>query len=174
MPSLSKHLDATRKLAIAALMGATCLATALSVAHADPASSQATQANPTAGASKATAKTATSDKPETVEQRINSLHASLKITPAEESKWTEVAQAMRENASQIEKLVADKHLQAGQKMTAVDDLMTYQEFAQAHVDGLKNLTVAFKSLYDTMSDSEKKNADSVFQSFGSSNTHASR
>jgi protein CpxP len=106
-----------------------------------------------------------STKGESVEQRITQLHAELKITPDEESKWNPVAQAMRDNAANMEKLVAEKHQQAPQNMTAVDDLKTYQEFAQAHVDGLKNLTSAFSSLYDSMSDQQKKNADQVFANF---------
>jgi periplasmic protein CpxP/Spy len=76
-----------------------------------------------------------------------------------------VAQAMRETVANIEKLVAEKRTQAPQNMTALDDLMTYQKFAQAHVDGLKNLTAAFKSLYDSMPDVQKKNADQVFRNF---------
>jgi hypothetical protein len=35
-------------------------------------------------------------------------------------------------------------------MTALDDLNTYRKFAQAHVDGLKNLIDDFKALYDSM------------------------
>jgi hypothetical protein len=72
---------------------------------------------------------------------------------------------MRDNAANMEKLVAEKRQQAPQSMTAVDDLNTYQEFAQAHVDGLKNLTSAFSSLYGSMSDQQKKNADQVFANF---------
>jgi hypothetical protein len=51
-------------------------------------------------------------------------------------------------------------------MTAVDDLKTYQEFTQAHLDGPKNLTVAFVALYDTMPADQKKNADQVFMQYG--------
>jgi hypothetical protein len=76
-----------------------------------------------------------------------------------------VAQAMRENVANIEKLVAEKRTQAPQNMTALDDLMTYQKFAQAHVDGLKNLTAAFKSLYDAMPDVQKKQPASILASF---------
>jgi hypothetical protein len=47
-------------------------------------------------------------------------------------------------------------------LSAVDDLKTYEKFAQAHVDGLKNLISAFTSLYDTMPDAQKKVADKVF------------
>ena len=71
-----------------------------------------------------------------VEQRITQLHTQLKITPDEESKWNGVAQAMRDNASNMEKLVAEKRQQAPQSMTAVQDLQTYQDFTQQHLDGL--------------------------------------
>ena len=100
-----------------------------------------------------------------VEQRIATLHAALKITPDEDAKWNAVAQAMRENASNLDQLIAGNRKTAPQDMTAVDDLTLYQKFAQAHVDGLKNLTSAFSSLYDAMSDQQKKNADQVFANF---------
>jgi protein CpxP len=109
---------------------------------------------------------ATSSKPETVEQRITQLKTALKITPDQESKWNAVAQAMRDNAASMEKLVAAKRAIAPASMTAVDDLKTYQEFTQVRLDGLKNLTSAFKSLYDSMPADQKKNADQVFQSYG--------
>jgi glutamine synthetase adenylyltransferase len=148
-----------RSVAIAALMSAPLVAAPLILAHAQTSPSmRSTQAAP------GTTNPA-SAKGESVEQRINQLHAELKITPDEESKWNPVAQAMRDNAANMEKLVAEKRQQAPQSMTAVDDLNTYQEFAQAHVDGLKNLTSAFSSLYGSMSDQQKKNADQVFANF---------
>lgn len=167
MAQLSRSTRPTNKLAVMALLGATFLATPIITLAADPVAIKPTQV-----AAPTTAKTATSDKPETVEERITALHAALKITPAEETLWTTVAQAMRDNAAQIEKLVEEKHLKATSKMSAIDDLTTYQEFAQAHVDGLKNLTMAFKSLYDAMPDADKKNADAVFQSYGQQPSHA--
>jgi glutamine synthetase adenylyltransferase len=138
-----------RSVAIAALMSAPIVATPLSMAFA--------QAKPIAANAEQNA--------ETVEQRITKLHADLKITPDEEKKWNDVAQAMRDNASKMEKLIAEKRQKAPQSMTALDDLDTYQDFAQAHVDGLKNLTSSFKSLYDSMPDAQKKNADEVFANF---------
>ena len=51
-------------------------------------------------------------------------------------------------------------------MTALDDLMTYQKFAQAHVEGLKKLIAAFSTLYQSMPDAQKKIADQVFQNSG--------
>jgi periplasmic protein CpxP/Spy len=139
----------TRSVAFAALMSAPLAAIPLTLAHAQ---------NPVTPAAVNPADT----KGETVEQRITQLHAQLKITPDQESKWNAVAQAMRDNAANMDKLIAEKHQKGPQNMTAVDDLQTYQQFAQAHVDGLKNLTSAFKSLYNAMSDDQKKNADQVF------------
>lgn len=114
---------------------------------------------------KTPAQAATSSQPETVEQRISQLKTALKITPDQETKWNAVAQAMRENAAAMDKLVKEKRAQMG-KMTAVDDLKTYQEFTEARSDGLKNLVSAFDSLYDSMPADQKKNADMVFMNFG--------
>jgi periplasmic protein CpxP/Spy len=99
-----------------------------------------------------------------VEEQINQLHTELKIAPDQEEKWASVAQAMRDNVANMEKLIANKEQQAGQnqKMTAVDHLETLQQIAQVRLDGLKNLTSAFKPLYDSMSDQQKKNADELF------------
>jgi protein CpxP len=154
----------TRSVAIAALMGATMLASPLTAARAESAANAPIQMAQAAAPQNKAAAAATKTKGETVEQRITDLHTALKITPDEESKWDGVAQAMHENAAAMQKLVAERTAQAPQSMTAVDDLKTYQKFAQAHVDGLKNLTAAFETLYNSMPDPQKKVADQVFQS----------
>lgn len=153
-----------RSVAIAALLGATMLASPLTAARADSTSTAPTQATQAAAPKTKAAAGAMATKAETVEQRITSLHAALKITPQEEADWTSVAQAMRENAAAIQKLAANGTVQAPQSMTAVEDLKTYQKFAQAHVDGLKNLISSFETLYNSMPDPQKKVADQVFQS----------
>jgi periplasmic protein CpxP/Spy len=151
-----------RTMAIAALMGATMLASPLSAARAD--------GTPNAALLLAQAATpqpqAAAAAEETLEQRITNLHAALQITPKEDANWNNVAQAMRENASNMQKLTADKTTTPSQNMTAVQDLQAYEKFAQAHVDGLKNLISSFRKLYGTMPDSQKKVADEVFQKFG--------
>ncbi len=144
-----------RSVAIAALLGATFLAT-------PPAATRALAQGVTPTPVTAAAET----KGETVEQRITNLHVALKITADEESKWNGVAQAMRENAAAMDKLVATNRTAPPQNMSAVDDLKVYQQFAQAHVDGLKNLTSAFSTLYDAMPDAQKKVADEVFRTSG--------
>jgi hypothetical protein len=154
-------MPVARSVAIAALMGATMLVSPLTTARADPATPAAVQlaqaANP-AGAG------ATQGQGQTVEQRITDLHKALKITPDQEAKWKEVAQDMRENATAMEKLIAETRTTPPQNMTAVDDLKIYQKFAQAHVDGLKNLLSHFEAFYTAMPDAQKKIADEVFRS----------
>ena len=153
-----------RSLAIAALVGVAMLASPPSRARADTVANagfqlaQATASQTHAGAG------ATSSKGETVEQRIATLHSALKITPDEETKWNDVAQAMRENAAAMDKLVAEGRTTPPQNMTAVEDLQMYQKFAQTHVDGLKNLIASFTALYSAMPDAQKKITDKVFQS----------
>ena len=152
MSNLRFSQPVLRSLALASLMGAALLT--------GPAMAQTAEPKPPAAAA------ATSSKPETVEQRIVSLKASLKITPDQEKKWDAVAGAMRENAGAMDKLITAKRAQKAASMTAVDDLKTYQEFSQVRLDGLKNLISSFKTLYDAMPADQKKNADHVFDSYG--------
>jgi hypothetical protein len=165
-----------RNVAVTALMSAAIIGGPMSAARADTATGAPRQlAQNSAGSHDRSGKTeaakdATSSKAETVEDRITYLHAALKITPDEDASWNAVAQAMRENAANMEKLVAEKSTQAPQGMSAIDDLKTYSQFAQAHVDGLKNLTSSFATLYGVMPDAQKKIADQVFRERGP--THA--
>jgi len=140
-----------RSLAIASLLGATFLAGSLG-----PVAAQTPAEKPPAAAA------ATSNKPETVEQRITTLKTALKITADQEAKWGTVATAMRDNAAAMDKMVQAKRAISPASMTAVDDLKTYQEFTQLRVDGLKELTSAFQSLYNSMPAAQQKNADQVF------------
>jgi protein CpxP len=153
-----------RSVAIAALMGATMLASPLTAARADTTTNAAIRLAQAAAPQNPAAAGATETKGQTVEQRIKDLHAALKITPAQDSKWNEVAQDMRENAAAMDKLIAANRTTPPKNMTAVEDLRMYQKFAQAHVDGLKNLISSFDKLYAGMPDSQKKIADEVFSS----------
>ncbi len=186
MPSFHRPIapaaPIARAIAVAALMGATTLAaplTAARAASADAAQLQLAQATapaaqptspaPAAPANQAAPQTQSGDttaetKPETVDERITALHAALQITPQEESKWDHVAQVMRDNAAAMQKLMAERDSQAG-NITAVQDLQEYVKFAQAHVTGLRKLTVAFDALYKSMPAAQKKVADQVFQNF---------
>jgi glutamine synthetase adenylyltransferase len=112
------------------------------------------------------AKEATSTRSESVDQRIAQLHSKLKITSNEEEDWKTVADTMRSNAQDIKNLIDQTREQSPKaKRTALEDLQTYQKFAQAHAEGLQKLTAAFATLYDAMPPEQKANADEVFRSF---------
>lgn len=149
-----------RLVTVASLVGAALLVNPLAAQTAKM---------PDGGTKPPAAAAATSNKSETVEERISTLKAALKITPDQETKWGAVADTMRQNAGMMDKLISEKRAKMS-KMSAVDDLKVYQELAEAHLDGLKRMTSAFKSLYDSMPAEQKANADTVFENFGPAKT----
>ena len=97
-----------------------------------------------------------------VETRIKDMHAKLKITQAQEEQWAKVAQVMRDNEKTIEPLIKARTANA-KTMTAVGDLKSYGEITDAHADGIKKFTPVFATLYDSMSEAQKKEADVLFR-----------
>jgi len=177
MSSLTRRIAAsvplTRAIAIAALLGTTMLVSPLIAVRAAAGMQLAQAAAPPneegpAGAAEQTqaAAGAAATKEETVEQRITELHNALEITAEQEPEWNNVAQAMRENAANMAKLVGEVSTAAPEGMTAVESLQAYQQFAQARANGMKNLIASFETLYNSMPEAQKKNADEVFQAFG--------
>jgi len=97
-----------------------------------------------------------------IEARIQDMHAKLAITAEQEDQWKQVAQVVRDNESAIEPLVQDRKANAG-TMTAIDDLKSYAAITDAHLEGIKRFTTAFATLYDSMSEAQKKDADALFR-----------
>ncbi|ARP86812.1 hypothetical protein CAL13_11790 [Bordetella genomosp. 9] len=108
----------------------------------------------------ATGAAAQANGKERVEKHIKQLHDQLKITPAEEAQWAVVAQTMRDNAMEIDRLIAKREQRAA--MTALEDLDSYAQIMQANSDGVKKLAAVFAPLYNAMPDEQKRNADKVF------------
>ncbi|MFL9996912.1 Spy/CpxP family protein refolding chaperone [Paraburkholderia sediminicola] len=98
-----------------------------------------------------------------VDTRINNLHARLQITADQETLWQPVAQVMRDNAGTMDSLRQSRMANAN-NMSAVEDLRSYGQVVDAHADGIKKLTSAFEALYNSMSDTQKHNADLIFRS----------
>jgi protein CpxP len=96
-----------------------------------------------------------------IEKHIKDLHAKLKITPAEESQWDQVAQTMRENAAELDSAISKRETLT-ERGSAIDDLNAYADMVQVHADAIKKLATAFSALYDSMPDDQKKVADEVF------------
>jgi uncharacterized membrane protein len=105
-----------------------------------------------------------------VELRIKDMHAKLKITPAQEELWTKVDQAMLDDAKTMDTLTQAR-VDHAKDMTAVDDLKSYGELADAHAEGIKKLTPLFAALYASMSDAQKKEADSLFRHIDQKRSH---
>jgi len=99
------------------------------------------------------------------EKHIKDLHAKLKITANEEALWKTVADTMRANTVEIDKVV-DKRESSIANATAIDDLNAYAEIAQAHADSVKKLSQALAPLYAAMPDAQKKAADEIFTQRG--------
>ncbi len=152
-----------RQLLTATVFGAVMISAGLSVARAESVTGASFQLAQAAAPQHPAAAGATEAKGETVEERIASLQKALKITSDQDAKWNAVAQAMRQNATAMEKLIAETRTTSPQSVSAVEDLNIYRKFAQAHVDGLKNLIDDFKALYDSMPAAQKQTADAVFK-----------
>ena len=101
-------------------------------------------------------------KVDRTEARITDLHAKLEITPAQEDLWNKVTQVMRDNAKTMDTLNQARR-EKGKTMTAVEDLKSYGEIAEAHAAGLKNFIPVFEELYNAMSENQKKDADTLFR-----------
>lgn len=102
------------------------------------------------------------ERAETLQQRIRTLHASLRITPAEEAHWSGVAQAMRDNENRLQAMIAARETATAHHVTAPEQLRSNERFTQAHVAGLQALRGAFETLYAAMPDDQKLIADDVF------------
>ena len=99
---------------------------------------------------------------ERVEHRISELHAQLRITPAERQQWDQLAEVMRENARDMDQVVIQRAQQV-QSMDALQNMQSYEQMAKAHAQHVEKLVTAFKTLYDTMPDQQKRVADQVFR-----------
>jgi len=97
-----------------------------------------------------------------VEARIKKLHNRLQITAAQQVQWDNLVEVMRDNA----KTMMDLQKQRGQdakSMTAVDAVKSYAAVIEAHEAGMSKFVPAFQALYDKMSNTQKKIADSMFK-----------
>jgi len=152
---LFKHPAARAASTAVTLLGAIALAGPLFAASSEipaQASSQQVMAAPAAESADSTG----------VEARIKELHKQLRITPAQKPQWDNLSQVMRDNAQSMAKLQKDRAADA-RSMNAVDVLKSYEPVIQAHEDGMKKFVPPFEALYNTMSDAQKKTADSLFR-----------
>jgi cytochrome c551/c552 len=97
-----------------------------------------------------------------VDQRVAALKARLAITQAEEPAWDAFVQTMRDNAAATDALSSQRASGAA-TMTAVDNMHSYAAIARAYADNTQRLSDAFDRLYTSLSDPQKKAADTLFR-----------
>jgi periplasmic protein CpxP/Spy len=95
-----------------------------------------------------------------VDGRIAFLKAELKITPAQETQWQQVATAMHENAGALDQVVAGARQQRG-AMDAVKRLTLREQFAKVRADNDARLLTAFKPLYASLSPEQQQTANEL-------------
>ena len=96
------------------------------------------------------------------ELRIKDMHVKLKITSAQEEQRAKVAQVMLDDAKTMDALTQIR-VDHAKDMTAIDDLKSFGEIADAYANGIKKMTLVFADLYASMSDAQKKEADAFFR-----------
>jgi len=151
-----KHIPFPRVAASLAVAAALCIAVPLEAAATDA------KLHPTVAKTSTSKTVGKGTHADRVEARITELRSKLKITPEQEDKWNNLTQVMRDNAQKLDSLTQARTQNAG-KTTAIDDLNSYSQIADAHADGVKKFVPAFQALYDSMSEPQKKHADALFQ-----------
>jgi protein CpxP len=96
------------------------------------------------------------------EQRITELHARLHITSAEQSQWDQFAQVMRDNAKDVDQAYQQRAAQF-QSMNAVENMQSYAQIEQTRAQDMQKLVPAFQTLYASLSDQQKQQADRMFR-----------
>jgi periplasmic protein CpxP/Spy len=96
-----------------------------------------------------------------VDGRIAFLKAELKITPAQETQWQQVATAMRENANALDHTITTVREQRG-TADAVQRLTLREQFAKVRAENDARLVTAFKPLYASLSSEQQQIANELF------------
>jgi LTXXQ motif family protein len=97
-----------------------------------------------------------------VEGRIAYLKAELKITDAQMPQFERVAQAMREDAQERVQLHHQLRADRDKPRSAVERLELRQRFSALRARQSDRFLAAFKPLYASLSDKQKKAADDMF------------
>jgi protein CpxP len=95
-----------------------------------------------------------------VDGRIAFLKAELKITPAQETQWQQVATAMRENAKALDQTITSAR-QSRTDVDAVQRLEAREQFAKVRADNDARLVAAFKPLYASLSPEQQQMANQL-------------
>jgi periplasmic protein CpxP/Spy len=95
-----------------------------------------------------------------VDGRIAFLRTELKITPAQEADWRQVAAAMRQNADALDQQITTTR-QHHPNMDAIQRLTLRGEFAKLRADNDARLLTALKPLYASLTPQQQQMANAL-------------
>ena len=99
---------------------------------------------------------------EHTEARIKELESVLKITKDQTKPWDNLTQVMREDAKAMDTLTKDR---AGnvKNLNAVEQMKFHSQMIETRLNQMRRFIPLFEELYASMSDEQKKNADTIFR-----------
>jgi hypothetical protein len=106
-----------------------------------------------------------------IEGRIAYLKAELKITDAQAPQFEGVAQALRQNAQSMDQTMQQMRGNRDQPKNAVQQLEARTQFAALRAQDSQRFLEAFKPLYASLSDDQKKAADEMLARHGHGHGH---
>lgn len=106
-----------------------------------------------------------STTPGHIDDRLASIKAELKITPAQEALWTAYATAAHDNANAtLARCAALKSQHGNASVSLPDRLDQNEKLMAAQLTALRAANAALKPLYAALNDSQKKSADQLLSS----------
>jgi protein CpxP len=139
---------------------AVALFTSVAVVGLMPTLAQSTPAPANSGATQSEARHHAMLPGQLVDGRIAFLKAELKITPAQEAQWQQVAAAMHENANSLDQAIKTARQDRG-SVDAVQRLALRGQFAKVRADNDARLLAAFKPLYASLSPDQQQVANQL-------------
>ena len=142
---------------------AAALFTSVAVVGLMPALAQSTPAPANSGAAQSEARHHAMQRMlpgQLVDGRIAFMKAELKITPAQETQWQQVAGAMHENANSLDQAIKTARQDRG-SMDAVQRLGLREQFAKVRAENDTRLLAAFKPLYASLSPEQQQVANQL-------------
>lgn len=99
-----------------------------------------------------------------IEGHIAFLKAELKITGAQDALWERVAAAMREDVKDFDQALEQLRANGQEPQTAVQSLEARLRLVALREKGEEQFLAAFRPLYESLSDAQRKTADELLAS----------
>jgi hypothetical protein len=96
-----------------------------------------------------------------VDGRLAFLKAELKITDAQSAAWNKLADAIRTSVRNRTERMRGRWSQDDSGKSLIERLEAREQYMTAHLEELKQIKAAWSELYQSLSESQKKEADEI-------------